>query len=473
MDRDATSRDLELTPEEMRSLGYHVVDAMVEHLRTLGDSPIRAAAPRIRAVGTEPPPLPSHPEDARAVVDEAVKHVLNSIVSVSHPRFFAFVPSPNNVISILADALVSTFNPFCGSWLVAPGPAEVELVTIDWLRQICGLPDSAGGLLVSGGSVANLTALAVARHVNLDDDCSGACVYLSDQAHASVVKALYLLGLRDDAIRVIPSDAAYRLEAHAVREAVARDRAAGLRPFCVIANAGTTNTGAVDRLDEIADLCAAESLWFHVDGAYGAPAVLTARGSEILRGLDRADSLVLDPHKWLFQPFEIGCVLVRDMRLLSDTFAVHPEYLRDVDRNLDEINFRDYGIQLTRSFRALKLWMSLKVFGLNAFRDAVQRGIELAEQTEDMLRTSARWEVVTPAQLGIVTFRFVGSGGTAEEIDQVNERIVERMMQDGFAFLTSTVLRGRVVLRLCTINPRTTDRDVEETVQRLEFYGSV
>jgi glutamate/tyrosine decarboxylase-like PLP-dependent enzyme len=296
---------------------------------------------------------------------------------------------------------------------------------------------------------------------------------VSDQAHASIVKALHILGFADTAIRIIPADRTFRLPVADVEQAVAEDLANGLRPFCVVGNAGNTNTGAVDPLEDLASLCKRYDLWFHIDGAYGAPAILTDEGRALLAGLDRADSLVLDPHKWLFQPFEIGCVLVRDMRLLSDTFAVHPEYLRDVDRDIEEVNFRDYGIQLTRSFRALKLWMSLKAFGLNAFREAVQRGIHLAERAERILRASARWEVVTPAQLGIVTFRYVDAGQSAEEIDHVNERMVERMMDDGFAFLTSTVLRGQVVLRLCTINPRTTDHDVEETIRRLESYASI
>jgi glutamate/tyrosine decarboxylase-like PLP-dependent enzyme len=242
------------------------------------------------------------------------------------------------------------------------------------------------------------------------------------------------------------------------------------RPAIVIANAGTTNTGAVDPLDELADLCEAEGLWLHVDAAYGGPAVLTDAGASALSGMGRADSLALDPHKWLFQPFEAGCLLVHDASWLRETFAVHPEYLRDVSRSEEEINFRDYGIQLTRGFRALKLWMSLQVFGLNAFREAVQHGIGLAEEAERILRASPVWEVVTPAQLGIVTFRFV-DGVPASDLNNVNGEIVRAMERDGYAYLTSTTLRGDVVLRLCTINPRTSNEDIRGTIKRLERFG--
>jgi glutamate/tyrosine decarboxylase-like PLP-dependent enzyme len=249
---------------------------------------------------------------------------------------------------------------------------------------------------------------------------------------------------------------------------VAADRALGRRPFCVIANAGTTNTGAVDPLPELARICRRENLWLHADGAYGAAAVICDRGRKLLDGLELVDSLSLDPHKWLFQPFEIGCVLLSDGRLLKDAFRIMPEYLRDVHRFEEEVNFCDYGIQLTRSFRALKLWLSFKVFGLGAFRTAVERGFELAEIADARLRESACWEIVTPAQLGIVSFRYVAPGLSAAELDAVNERIAAGITASGFAVLASTTLLGRTTLRLCTINPRTGDDDIRETIARLE-----
>jgi glutamate/tyrosine decarboxylase-like PLP-dependent enzyme len=253
-----------------------------------------------------------------------------------------------------------------------------------------------------------------------------------------------------------------------LKHAIAADRAAGLRPFCVVGNGGTTSTGAVDPLGALADICAAEGLWLHLDGAYGAATAITARGRVALAGMERADSISLDPHKWLFQPIECGCVLLRDERNLPATFRSVPGYLRDSDLGAAEVNFRDHGIQLTRSFRALKLWMSIQYFGLDAFRAAVERGMELAEIAERRLRESGRWEILSPAAMGIVAFSYRIEGADGAESDAINRRIAERSFADGYALLSTTVLRDRTVLRLCTINPRTSDADIASTIGRLE-----
>jgi glutamate/tyrosine decarboxylase-like PLP-dependent enzyme len=316
--------------------------------------------------------------------------------------------------------------------------------------------------------MANVTALAVARQVRLEGRMEGATLYFSDQTHSSVQRGLRLLGFLPEQLRLLPADADFRLDPAALRRAIEADRAAGLRPFCVVANAGTTNTGAVDPLPELADLCEAEGLWLHADGAYGAAAALCEPGRDLLRGLDRVDSLSLDPHKWLFQPFETGCVLVRHARWLPQTFQTRPEYLRDTAVTGGEVNFAEMGVQLTRSFRALKLWMSLKVFGRAAFEEAVRHGFEMAELAEAELRGTPGWEVVTPAHLGIVTFRRAPAGMPEEEVDALNAGLVEALFRDGSAMLSSTRLRGRTVLRLCPINPRTTAEDVRETLRALE-----
>jgi aromatic-L-amino-acid decarboxylase len=296
-------------------------------------------------------------------------------------------------------------------------------------------------------------------------------LYGSDQIHSSIERGCRVLGLEPAQIRKLPSDEQFRLPLTALRGAVADDRAAGRQPFCVIANAGSTNTGAVDPLPALAEYWRDEGLWLHADAAYGAAAILCERGRALLEGLDRVDSLSLDPHKWWFQPYEIGCVLVRNGHHLRETFRILPEYLKDVDRAAEEVNFCEYGIQLTRSFRALKLWMSLQVFGLDAFRQAVARGVALAEQAEQILRQSASWEIVTPAQLGIVTFRPASAGRSAAQVDAQSRWLVDAVIADGFAMVSSTELRGRTVLRLCTINPRTTDEEIRETLRRLERFG--
>ncbi|HET9332841.1 MAG TPA: aminotransferase class V-fold PLP-dependent enzyme [Gemmatimonadota bacterium] len=459
---------LSLPEERMRELGYRVVDLVVDHFARLADEPAARRGSRSDLEAALSEPIPEAGCDPDLVLDRVVRDVLPWTARVDHPRFFAFVPSPSNYVGFLADALASGFNVFAGTWLGASGPAMVELVTVGWLRDLCGFPSSTGGLFVSGGSMANLTALAVARESKLGVEAARGVAYASDQVHSSVVRALKVLGLRSDQLRLLPADDAFRLGIADLERAVAEDRAVGRQPFCVIANAGTTNTGSVDPLPELADLCAAEGMWLHADAAYGGGALLSDRGRRALAGIERADSLALDPHKWLFQPFEIGCVLVRDGGLMADVFHSRPEYLRDVHRADEEVHFSDYGIQLTRGFRALKLWMSLQVFGLGAFRAAVERGIDNAERAEVRLAESGYWRIVAPARLGTVAFRWAPRGVPDDEAGAVTRRLAEASLADGWAFLSSTILRGEPALRLCTLNPRTTERDILGTIDRLE-----
>jgi aromatic-L-amino-acid decarboxylase len=459
---------LNLSREDMRALGYRVVDMLVEHFQELPEKPVTRNAARPTLEARLRQAIPEHGLNALEVLERLQRDVLSNIMHVDHPRFFAFVPSPSNFVSVMADALASGFNVFAGTWLEASGPTQIELVTIDWLRQACGLPDSSGGLFVSGGSMANMTALAVARHIKLGNWIEGAMVYFSDQTHSSIERGLRVLGFQDNQMHKIPSDDCFRLDVSALQRAVEADRAAGRVPFCAVANAGTTNTGAIDPLPALADYCHQEGLWLHVDGAYGAAAVFCERGQALLDGLGRVDSMSLDPHKWLFQPYEIGCVLVREEHWLKETFHILPEYLADIERKEGEVNFCDRGIQLTRGFRALKLWMSLQVFGRSGFQEAVDRGFEMAEVAEAALRDLPDWEVVTPAQMGVVTFRCVPAGLSPEKLDWLNRELIDEMIADGFAMISSTVLRGQTVLRVCTINPRTTEADVRETVKRLD-----
>jgi len=322
----------------------------------------------------------------------------------------------------------------------------------------------------------------VARQVKLGDNVADAVVYCSDQTHSSIDRALRILGFTPNQICKLPCDENFRLPVSALRRQIQADKAVGKIPFCVIANAGTTNTGSVDPLSDLAALCKDDDFWLHVDGAYGAAAVLCKQGQKLLQGLEQADSLILDPHKWLFQPYEMGCVLVRNMGWLKEAYCVRPEYLADVHSIGSEIHFCDYGIQLTRGFRALKLWMSLKVFGLGAFRDAVMHGIRTAEFAESLIRKSAQWEITVPAQLGMLTFRyrlqrhgqkdFDSSSGTNGAEDVLNQRLATQIIWDGYASLTTTKLHGRTVLRMCTINPRTTEDDIHETIKRLEHFGN-
>jgi glutamate/tyrosine decarboxylase-like PLP-dependent enzyme len=459
---------LTLEAEEMRKLGYRVVDILVSHLASLEAKPVTRGECREALAPLLGGPPPEKGSDPARLLDFLEREVFTRIMHLDHPRFFGFIPGPSNYVSVLAEALASGHNVFAGTWLEASAPAMIELQVIDWLRRICGLPEDAGGLFVSGGTMANLTGLAVARRAR--SASFDAVVYCSDQTHYSIARDLRLLGFRDDSLRKLESDSSFRLPLDALERAVAEDRTAGRKPFLVVANAGTTSTGAVDPLSAIADLCRRENLWLHVDGAYGAPAALTARGKRALAGIERADSLSLDPHKWLFQPYEAGCILVRDRRHLTETFRSSPEYLQDTARKPEdeEVNFSDLGPQGTRSFRALKLWLSMRTFGLESFRRAIDHGLDLAEWTESYLHRSASWEVSSAASLGILCCRYRREGLSESRTEEIHHGLVPQLIEDGTAMVSSTVLRGRTVLHFCLINPRTTEDDVRITLERLQ-----
>ena len=455
---------LAFSREEMREFGYQVIENLIEYYETRREKPVAEMLDYDALDAMLREPLPKTGTPWRDVLAQFERQVVDTSNRVDHPRFFAYIPLANNFVSVMADALAAGYNVFNAVWLQGPGAAQIERLTVDWLRQIFGLPARAGGTFVSGGSVANLTGLAVARQIVLAGDMRNAVAYCSDQIHFAISRGLRVLGFAPEQLRKISSDENYRLSIVKLEEAVAADRAAGKRPFCVIASAGTTNTGAVDPLETLADFCEREKLWLHVDGAYGAPAMMTARGERALAGLERVDSLALDAHKWLFQPIECGIVLVRDRRWLAQTFKETSEVLKDVQLEGEEINFMYQGIQLTRQFRALKLWMSFKVFGLDAISQAIDAGFDNAEKAETLLREAGCWEIVTAAQMAIVTFRYRPKDGDEARANRVTHDLVGRLLEDGYAFASGTQLREKTVMRMCTNNPRTTIDDLKETI---------
>jgi glutamate/tyrosine decarboxylase-like PLP-dependent enzyme len=449
---------LSLPPDELRRLGHHVWDRLVDRWEALDSQP-PVALPDPAWSAASIAPCPEGPSDPYRAIDELFDSILPRGQRPDHPRFFARVGSPSNPLGVLADLIGTGHNAFAGSWTGGAGASAVELAVLDWLREWMGMPEATEGVLVSGGSVGTLAALAAAA-LDRVDDRDQATGYVQEHTHAAVVRAWRVLGFNPANLRVLRADPGHRLAPAAIEAALGLDRAAGLSPFCVVGTAGTTSTGAVDPLADLADLAAREGLWLHVDGAYGAPARLTPAGRDRLTGIERADSLVLDPHKWLFQPYEIGCLLVRAPGLLERAFALDGAYLRDTGGGV--VEFRDRGPQLTRSARALKLWLSLRVFGLEAFRVAIARGIALAEHAEATLRARDGWEIVAPASLAIVCFRRSGAD------DQATDAMVRAAVADGFTAPSTTVLAGRTAARLCTINPRTSEHDVEATIERLE-----
>jgi glutamate/tyrosine decarboxylase-like PLP-dependent enzyme len=459
----------------LRDYADQVLDYLLTHHETLREQPIGRSAgrPEMEALLRESPPeVPKRFEDVLRTFGERVARYS---CRVNHPRFLAFIPSAPNFVSVLGDLLCAGTNFFAGVWLEAAGPSQVELVVLDWFRQWLGLPPSAKGVLTGGGSEANLTALVVAREGLTEDQRGRVVLYLTEQRHWSVDRAAKVMGLRTDQLRPVAADDGFRLDVASLEAAVAADRRAGLHPWAVVANGGATNTGAVDPLADLADLCAAERLWLHVDAAYGWSAVLTDEARPELVGIGRADSVTLDPHKWLAQPFEAGCLLVREGRLLGRTFGLRPEYMQDVEPAGDEVNFADHGLALTRRFRALKIWLSVKVLGVGWFRDLVTRSCQLAELSQALLESDADFEILSPQRLSIVCFRFAPADarlrGDEAALDRLNLALIDAVRATGRAFLSSTRLRGRVAIRVCFVNWRTTTADVEEVVGLLKALG--
>lgn len=460
---------LELDRATMRRLGHRVADVVAEHLATLREQPVYATLSRPEAEQLIAGPPPENPTDFDQLLATLRERVFPYAVREPHPGFVAYVPGCPTFPAVLGDWLATGFNFFAGVWPVAAGPNALELVVLDWFRQWLGMPDGSGGLLTSGGSGATLTATIAARHHVVGDDATQIArlvVYTSDQAHSAVVRAAWIAGVPKSQVRALPVDRTFRLSMDALDAAMRQDRAAGLLPLMVVASAGTTNTGAVDPLHAIADLCERERVWMHVDAAYGGFAVLTERGARALDGIARADSVALDPHKWLFVPFECGCLLVREPARLKAAFQILPDYLRDVAPADAAINFADYGEQLTRYSRALKVWLSVGYFGVAALRAAIDRGIDLAAYAERLVRAEPVLEVLAPAALGILCFRaHPPRMDDGPELDALNERINAAVNAGGKYFISSTRVRGAFSLRICVLGYRTTEGDVAGVIQ--------
>lgn len=462
---------MRLSSARMMELAELTSRLIVERLERLPTEPAWRGGTRaeLEPIMREEPPEEGRPPEE--VLERAAREILPVAGRVDHPRFFAFVPSSPTWPSVLADYMVAGHNIFQGTWLGASGPSQLEVIVIDWFRDWIGYPETAGGLFTSGGSAASLDAFVAAREAAGAPDLS--TVYMSDQSHTALSRAATIVGVRPERVRKVPSDSHFRLDMKALARMIAEDRERGLSPIAVCANAGATNTGAVDPLAAIADLCEAENIWFHVDAAYGGFAILDENVKRLFVGIERADSIAMDAHKWLFQPFETGCLMVKDVGQLESAFSVRPEYLQDTEWGREHPNFGDRGLQLSRSFRALKVWMSIQTFGMRAFRSAVSRGIELAAQAEEWIRASETLEIANPASLSVVCFRFNPDGKnlSSRKIEELNDRIQARVIDTGTAMMSSTRLRGEYSLRLCIINYTTTWDDVRSTLEAIERFG--
>ena len=482
--RDAPLR---MDADEFRRAGHALVDAIAEFLPSLPGRPVtRGEAPQVvQQLVDAAAPLPRDgTTDTPALLRSAAELLFDHSLFNGHPRFYGYITSSPAPIGMLGDLLAAAVNANVGSWRLGPVATEIEAQTVRWIAEMIGYPTTCGGLLVSGGNMANFVALLAARKAAAEWDVRKTGlrdpaarplrVYASAETHTWIQKAADLFGLGTDSIRWIPTDDALRMDTGALRDAMARDRAAGDAALMVVGTAGSVSTGAVDPLAEIAAICREARVWFHVDGAYGAFAAALPDASPDLAALRLADSIALDPHKWLYAPLEAGCTLVRDPALLRDAFAYHPPYYHF---GQEAVNFVDLGPQNSRGFRALKVWLALRQVGRAGYERMIADDVRLSERLHALCAAHPELEPVTQS-LSITTFRYVppdlrataSAPDTAEYLDSLNEALLERIQSSGEAFVSNAVVRGRYVLRACIVNFNTTPADVDalpEIVARL------
>lgn len=476
---------LALDAEAFRRLGYRAVDLAAEHLAGLPGRPVFAPMSSAERAALLDQALPERGTMPDAILDRVRDLVLAHPMGNGHPRFFGWVNSPPAPIATLAELLAATMNPSCAGGDHAA--IYLERCAVRWLMELVGFPaEGSMGLLASGGSMASLTCLVAARHRAATADgwnvrADGVLgqppftLYLSAEGHTALRKSAELLGLGAAAVRTVPVDADFRMDVAALRAAIAADRRAGHRPFCVVASAGTVSTGAIDPLDALADICADEGLWLHVDGAYGTVGVLDPAVTAHFAGLARADSLALDPHKWLSVPVECGCALVRDGELLRDAFSLVPPYLRTEEgKGFGGLPwYAEYGFQQSRGFRALKLWMTLLHAGREGVAWQVARHNALARRLAGLVDAAPDLERMAPVPLSIVCFRYVPDPfrGQDDLLDTLNKRIMEEIQAGGEAFLTQAVLHGRFALRACVLHHGTVEADIDALVRIVRRVG--
>ncbi len=464
--------------EATRALGHRMVDDVIAYHAGIADRPAWRPVPA-DAKEALSRPLPRSPEGADAAYQDFLENVLPYPFGNIHPRVWGWVNGTGTSLAAFADMLAAAMNPNC--WGGDHAASYVEAQVLDWMKQLIGY-DAASGVLVSGGSVANLIGLAAAR-----DACAGGpvreagihalpqplVVYASDQVHNSVDKAVSLLGIGLTGLHLIETDDEYRIDIAALERAIATDRAEGGRPVCVVGTAGTVNTGAIDDLDALADICERESIWLHVDGAFGALATLAPALRPLVRGLERADSLAFDLHKWLYMPIEAGCILVRDAEAHRRPFSPSASYLALLDRGITAGPhvYSNLGPQLTRGFRALKVWLSLKAHGTDIYGRLVEQNVAQARHLEARIRESDELELAAPVPLNVVCLRYVERGWSDEDLNALNRELLMRLQEQGIAVPSSTVLRGRFVIRVALTNHRTRSEDLDRMVEAAVRIG--
>jgi glutamate/tyrosine decarboxylase-like PLP-dependent enzyme len=459
-----------------RKLGHHLVDELATFLESVPRRPVthNESPSQVREALGLTGPLPESGTDPGLLLEQTARLLFDHSLLNGHPRFFGYITAPPAPIGILGDFLASAVNPNVGAWMLSPAATEVESQTVRWIGSLVGYPDDCGGLLVSGGNMANFVCFlaaraakggAAVREQGVGGSGSRLRIYASAETHTWIQKAADLSGLGTSSIRWVPTDAGLRMDVAALRREMEADAAAGDTPAIVVGTAGSVSTGAVDPLRQVAAVCREHGAWFHVDGAYGGFAAAVPEAPDDLRGLTEADSVAVDPHKWLYAPLEAGCVLVRDAEALRAAFAYHPPYYHFEER---ATNYVDYGPQNSRGFRALKVWLALRHVGAAGYRKMIGDDIRLSQAMADAVRRHAELEFITQG-LSITTFRFVPADVRADAatreteryLDALNRELLDRLQRGGEAFVSNAVVGGRYVLRACVVNFHTSLADVE------------
>jgi aromatic-L-amino-acid/L-tryptophan decarboxylase len=470
----AGSRDaFDWTPARREALGRDALRIVLDWFDTIGE---RRLYPEVSAPALEArlsSSLPMTPQDPAAILAELSYHVLPGTRDNGHPRMFGYVQSSGTFAGAIGDFLASAVNANVTSWRSSPSGTVIDRQVIAWMKELAGFDPAGDGILVSGGSMANLVAIvaaAGATHPAVPRRGVRALpgepvVYASSAVHMSVPKAAAIAGLGREALRTLPADAAYRLDPAALDRAIAADRRAGRVPICVVVNVGDVNTGAIDPIEAVADVCARHGVWLHGDGAYGGFARLAPSAAPALAGLHRLDSLSLDPHKWLFVPVDSGCILVRDVAALRRAFGYAADYVDVIATpQMSEYAFWDYGPELTRRFRALKIWLALKAYGVQAIADTIERNISLARRLAALVDASDDFERLAPVPLSIVNFRYVRRGA---DLNALNRELMLRVQHGGRSYLSNAMLGDAFALRACIVNHRTTDADLDALIEEI------
>lgn len=443
---------LEPNAQEMRTLLEAASRRIIEHIESLPTQPAMNIEGATEYARTLIEPLPQRGESYEALLDFLFRDAIPRSFTAAGPGYLAYVPGGGLFHAAIADLIANAVNRYVGVCAAAPALVQLEANVIRWFCDILGLPHGSGGVLTSGGSLANFTAIVTARKAMLPDDFLRGTLYCSNQIHHSFQKAANLAGFPYANIRELPVDAGFRIDVEALRAAIARDREDGWTPFLIAGSAGTTATGAVDDLAALAQLARDEKLWFHVDGAYGALFMLTERGRAALRGIEQADSVILDPHKTLFLPFGTGALVVRDARALRRAHSLHAEYLPEMQQEEELVDFCEISPELSRDFRGLRVWLPLKLFGIEPFREQLDEKLDLTEYAIAELRKIEGIEIVAEPQLTIAAFRLVRDGA---DLNALNRALLERINARKRVMLTPTTLDGRFVIRIAIVSHRT------------------